>query len=179
MDQAIPPSPPSIAARMAHLEEEFAQAADWDARYRLIIARGRRLPDMASAAKTEANRVRGCASTVWLHAQLDDQGRVVYEADSDAVLVRGLIAMLLEVYSQHRPAEILAHPPTFIERVGLNVSLSPNRASGLSAMVKQIMIYAMAFQARSSMPPAPPTAAGRMPSPPQPPAPAPPPPRPA
>ena len=100
---------------------------------------------MADELKNDSNKVRGCSSTVWLHGSLSD-GKVVFQADSDAVLVRGLVALLLAVYNNHTPNEILQAPPDFIEELGLNVNLSPNRANGLTAMVKQIMIYSAAFQ---------------------------------
>jgi cysteine desulfuration protein SufE len=138
----------SILQDMARLVDEFQAQPDWESRYKLIIARARRLAPMPEELKRDDNKVRGCSSTVWLHAELKD-GKVVFLADSDAVLVRGLVAILVEVYSGHAPAEILAAPPEFIEEMGLNVNLSPNRANGLTAMVRQIMIYAAAFQARA------------------------------
>ncbi len=137
----------TIAEKQAALMAEFSALPDWEARYQRIIAIARDLPAMPDEWKTDGNKVRGCSSTVWLFAQLHD-GHVDYSADSDAVLVRGLIALLLKVYSGHPPAEILATPASFIERMGLNANLSPNRASGLTAMVKQIMIYALAYQAK-------------------------------
>ncbi len=137
----------SIPDLQAALVAEFQALSAWEERYTRIIAMAKALTPMDEAWKVDANKVRGCSSTVWLHATLDGD-RVTYHADSDAVLVRGLVALLLHVYSGRTPAEILAAPPTFIERMGLNQNLSPNRASGLTAMVKQIMIYAMAFQAK-------------------------------
>jgi cysteine desulfuration protein SufE len=139
---------PSILQKMARLVEEFQALPDWESRYKLIIAKAKNLPPMPEALKGDENKVRGCSSTVWIHASVSD-GNVVYLADSDAVLVRGLVAILLEVYSGHPPREILAAPPEFIEEMGLNVNLSPNRANGVTAMVRQIMIYAAAFQAKA------------------------------
>lgn len=138
---------PTIAEKQAALEAEFAALPDWEARYQRIIALAKGLPPLEERHRIEGNRVRGCSSTVWLWADLAD-GRVTYQADSDAVLVRGLVALLIHVYSGHSPSEILAAKPAFIERLGLNQNLSPNRANGLTAMVKQIMIYAMAYQAK-------------------------------
>ncbi len=137
----------SILTDMARLVDEFQELPDWESRYKRIIALAKELQPMAEELKTDANKVRGCSSTVWLHAELKD-GNVVFLADSDAVLVRGLVALLVKVYSGHPAKEILAAPPDFIEELGLNVNLSPNRANGLTAMVKQIMIYAAAFQAK-------------------------------
>lgn len=137
----------SILTDMARLVDEFQELPDWESRYKRIIALAKELQPMPEELKIDANKVRGCSSTVWLHAELKD-GNVVFLADSDAVLVRGLVALLLKVYSGHPAREILAAPPDFIEELGLNVNLSPNRANGLTAMVKQIMIYAAAFQAK-------------------------------
>lgn len=139
----------SILTDMARLVDEFQALPDWESRYKRIIALAKELRPMPEDLKTDANKVRGCSSTVWLHAELKD-GNVVFLADSDAVLVRGLVALLLKVYSGHPASEILKAPPDFIEELGLNVNLSPNRANGLTAMVKQIMIYAAAFTAKGN-----------------------------
>jgi cysteine desulfuration protein SufE len=136
-----------IVARQQALVAEFQALPDWESRYARIIALAKGLPALAEEQRIEGNRVRGCSSTVWLWADLVD-GNVVYQADSDAVLVRGLVAVLVGVYSGHPPALILASPPTFITELGLNQNLSQNRANGLTAMVKQIMVYAMAYQAK-------------------------------
>jgi len=138
-----------ILQLQAALVERFESQSDWEERYKLIIAYGRTLASLPEAFRTEANKVRGCASTVWLHAEFD--GRVVtYLADSDAILVRGLIALLLAMYSGHTPQEILDAPPAFIEELGLNTHLTTNRANGLSAMVRQLMVYALAFKAQAA-----------------------------
>jgi cysteine desulfuration protein SufE len=134
----------SILQDMARLVEEFQALSDWESRYKRIIDRAKQLTPMAEEHKTEANKVRGCSSTVWLHASCDGT-TVTFQADSDAVLVRGLVALLLEVYSGRTPREILGAPPDFIEEMGLNVNLSPNRANGLTAMVRQIMAFAAVF----------------------------------
>jgi cysteine desulfuration protein SufE len=137
---------PGILQKQAQLVEEFEALPEWEARYKRIIDIARTLAPLPDEHRTDANKVRGCSSTVWLHASYAG-GRVAFLADSDAVLVRGLIALLLRVYSGHTPDEILAAPPEFIEELGLNAHLSPNRANGLSAMVKQIKAYALAFRA--------------------------------
>lgn len=135
----------SILQKQARLVEEFDALADWEARYQRIIARARALAPLPEADRTEANRVRGCSSQVWLSARLD-AGRLRLLADSDAVLVKGLVALLLEVYDGHEPREILnAGPAEFLADMGLQEHLTPNRANGLSAMVKQIQAYALAF----------------------------------
>lgn len=121
---------------------EFTALTEWEDRYKRIIALARDLPAMPDELKTDERKVRGCSSTVWLYAQRHGD-RVTYLADSDAVLVRGLVALLLKVYSGQRAEEILATPPTFIENIGLNQNLSPNRANGLTAMVTQIRKQAL------------------------------------
>ena len=139
----------SILQDMAQLVDEFQNLPDWEARYKRIITMAKNLSPMDETLKTDDNKVRGCSSTVWLHAEMKD-GRVIFQADSDAVLVRGLVALLVQVYSGHPAQDILNAPPDFIEELGLNVNLSPNRANGLTAMVKQVMIYAAAFSARKT-----------------------------
>ncbi len=123
------------------LVEEFQALPSWEERYALIIQRAKRLAPMPDALKTDDRKVRGCSSSVWLHAELRD-GAVHYQADSDAVLVRGLVALLVEVYSGRTPREILSAPPAFIEELGLNQHLSPNRANGLTAMAQAIQDHA-------------------------------------
>jgi cysteine desulfuration protein SufE len=133
----------SLNDKIDRIVADFAALPEWEDRYKRIIALAKTLPPMPETLKTEERKVRGCSSTVWLHA--DRRGdRVEYLADSDAVLVRGLVALLVQVYSGERAEEILATPPTFIERIGLNAAnLSPNRASGLTAMVTQIRRLAL------------------------------------
>lgn len=136
----------SIADTQQQIVDEFSAMADWEDRYKRIIEYGRELAPMDEAFKTDKNKVKGCQSTVWLHAQAD-KGVVNFQGDSDAMIVRGLIALLLKVYSGATPAEIVATPPTFIESTGLAQHLSQTRANGLAAMVKQIKMYAAVFQA--------------------------------
>jgi len=132
----------SLTQTIDAIVAEFSALTDWEDRYKRIIALARDLPPMPDELKTDERKVRGCSSTVWLHAERDGD-RVTYLADSDAVLVRGLVALLLKVYSGQRAEEILATQPTFIERIGLNQNLSPNRANGLTAMVTQIRKQAL------------------------------------
>ena len=135
----------AIEAKTAALVDEFARLPDWEGRYKRILSMARALGEMPERHRTDQNKVRGCSSTVWLHAGMRD-GRVRYLADSDALLVKGLVKLLVDVYSDETPADIAAHQPVFIEQLGLNANLSPNRASGVGAMVKQIKSYAVAFQ---------------------------------
>jgi cysteine desulfuration protein SufE len=139
----------SILQKQATIVAEFEALPQWEDRYKRIIKLGQALPALDEAHKRDENKVRGCSSTVWLVAEKREDGRVLYHADSDAILVRGLVSLLLEVYSGHRPEEILSAPPEFIEELGLNQKLTANRANGLAAMVKQIKTYALAFSSQS------------------------------
>jgi cysteine desulfuration protein SufE len=123
---------------------EFDELPDWEARYEHIIGIGRGLSPLGEEHRIKANKVRGCSSQVWLTARFED-GLVHFDADSDAVIVRGLVALLLRVYSGHRPSEIIGADPAFIEELGLNQNLSSNRANGLAAMVARIKTEAEAF----------------------------------
>lgn len=124
--------------------DEFSRFSEWEERYKRIIELGRALPDLADEHKTEKNRVRGCQSNVWLVPELRE-GRVHFAATSDAHIVRGLVALILRLYSGRTPQEILATPPDFITRIGLTDNLSQGRANGLAAMVEQIRLYAQAY----------------------------------
>lgn len=128
--------------------DEFLACSDWEERYRKIIQAGRTIPsieDFPGAYKDPRNIVKGCQSTVYMKPELDG-GRVVYHATSDAMIVRGLIALLLRVYSGRAPEEVLATSPHFIQDLGLNENLTQGRANGLASMIEQIKLYAMAFQ---------------------------------
>ncbi len=137
----------SILHKQAEIIEHFDSFDSWEERYKEIINLGRNLEDLADEFKTEDNKVRGCSSTVWLHATYND-GKVHYQADSDAIIVRGLVSLIINVYSDEAPDDIIAAAPDFIEELGLNQNLSSNRANGLSAMVKQVKAYALAFKAK-------------------------------
>jgi cysteine desulfuration protein SufE len=136
--------------KIQSLLEDFSSIKDWEDRYRLIIQKGKGLAQMPEELKTEANKVKGCQSQVWLFARLEGD-RIHYSADSDASIVKGIIALLLEVYSDQTPDDILNTPHTFLEDLGLRQHLSMNRSNGLTAMLKQIQFYALAFKAKLSM----------------------------
>ena len=129
------PDAPTIADAARELEEEFALLEDWRDKVEYIIELGKDLPALPDALKTEANKVRGCQSQVWLVAEPEAGGRLHLRADSDAVLVKGLILLLLRLYDRRTPAEILANPPDVLERIGLAKLLTPGRSNGLYAMV--------------------------------------------
>lgn len=137
----------SIAEREAELIEEFSLFDNWMDRYQYIIELGQNLPPLEEAHKTADNLVHGCQSKVWLVARQEDD-KVIYQADSDAVITKGLIAMLIQVLSGHRPEEIVAAPLKFVDAVGIREHLSPTRSNGLNNMIKQMKYYALAFQAR-------------------------------
>ncbi len=124
---------------------EFDFFEDWMERYEYIIALGKSIPLLKEEDKTSANLVGGCQSQAWLYAEKID-GKIIYTADADAILAKGVITLLLRVYSNQTPEAILKTNVDFIDKIGLKDNLSPTRANGLVAMVKQIKLYALAFQ---------------------------------
>lgn len=136
----------SVSDRQKRVVEEFAGVEDWEDRYKKLIELGKALPDLPDAKKLEEYKVKGCQSQVWIHAR-KEAGRIHFEADSDALLVRGLVALLLRVYSGATPEDILRTPPNFVKEIGLESKLSPSRANGLVSMIKQMRFYALALSA--------------------------------
>lgn len=126
--------------------DEFSEVEDWLDRYSMIIDLGNQLPAIDTKFKTPEHLIEGCQSRVWLNAEYVD-GKVIYTADSDAIIVRGIIALLIKVLNGQTPQDILASKLFFIDEIGLAENLSPTRSNGLLAMVKQMRLYAMAFQA--------------------------------
>ena len=127
--------------------EEFNQFDDWMDKYALLIDLGNTLQPLDDKYKIPQNIIEGCQRRVWLNAELID-GKVVYQGESDAVLVKGIVTMLIQVLSDHTPEEILDTDLYFIEKIGLKEHLSPTRSNGLLAMVKQMKLYALAFKAK-------------------------------
>lgn len=125
---------------------EMSELDDWMDRYAYIIDLGNALPPIDEQYKTPQHLIEGCQSRVWLNADLTPEGKVEFTADSDAIIVKGIISMLIEVLSGHTPQEILDADLYFIDRIGLSEHLSPTRSNGLLAMVKQIRMYALAFK---------------------------------
>lgn len=140
-----------VTQRQERLAEEFAKIPDWEGRYKRLIEYGKRLPKLPEELYDETYKVKGCQSQVWLHANLSSEKRIVLQGDSDALIVKGLVALLLEVYSNAEPQEILNASPDFLKKLGFEGHLSPSRANGLYAMLKQILYYAQAFQALIQM----------------------------
>lgn len=127
--------------------EEFSMFDDWMDRYALLIELGNSLDKLDDKNKTEDNLIVGCQSRVWLQADYID-GRIVLKAESDAVIVKGIIALLIKVLSNRTPDEIINTDLYFIEKIGLKENLSPTRSNGLVSMIKQIRFYAMAYKAK-------------------------------
>ena len=135
----------TINEKQDEIIEEFSQFDDWMDRYSLLIEIGNSLPALNEKYKVPQNLIEGCQSRVWLNAELVD-GKVIFEGESDAILVKGLVAMLIQVLSGHTPDEILNADLYFIEKIGLREHLSPTRSNGLLAMIKQMKMYALAFK---------------------------------
>ena len=134
-----------IAVAQDELIADFELFEDWMDRYQYLIDLGRRLPEFPDELRTEENRIRGCQSQVWLAAELDGP-TVRFFADSDAAITRGLISLLLSVFSGHSPAEIIEAPTDFIDNIGLAENLTLQRRNGLAAMIKQIKFYAIGLK---------------------------------
>lgn len=141
---------PTIQQTQDRIIADFADIDDWMDRYAYIIDLGNELPAIDEAYKTPQNIIEGCQSRVWLHADTDDNGRIHFTADSDAIIVKGIISLLIEVLNNHTPDEILAADLHFINDIGLSENLSPTRSNGLLAMIKQMRMYALAFKARQA-----------------------------
>ena len=119
-------------------------------RYQLLIDLGNEQGELDAKYKTDQNLIDGCQSRVWLQADLNENGEIIFRAESDALIVKGIIALLLQIVSGHTPKEILETELYFIEKIGLKEHLSPTRSNGLLAMVKQIRLYAIAFQSKGA-----------------------------
>lgn len=128
--------------------DEFSMFDDWMQRYEYIIELGKSLPLIDEKYKTEDNIIKGCQSKVWLHGEQKDD-KIVFTADSDAILTKGIIAVLIRAFSNQKPAAILEANTDFIDEIGLKEHLSPTRANGLVSMIKQIKMYALAFEAKN------------------------------
>lgn len=127
--------------------EEFSSFDDWMDRYSLLIEYGNGLAPLAESSKTDQNLIDGCQSKVWFTAEIQD-GKVVYQGDSDAILVKGIVALLIRVLSGHSPKEIVESDLYFIDEISLREHLSPTRSNGLNAMLKQMRLFALAYQAQ-------------------------------
>ena len=127
---------------------EFQALSDWQERYKHIIKLGQSLEPLEEKHRVEENLVRGCQSQVWLTTELYEDNRVVFRADSDAAITKGLVALMVRFYSGEDPDTILTTSPQFIKKIGMQEHLSPTRSNGLASMIKQMKIYAMAYKSK-------------------------------
>jgi cysteine desulfuration protein SufE len=136
-----------IQEKQDKIIREFQILGDWQERYKYIIKLGQKLDSLDEKYKVDENLVRGCQSQVWLIAELED-GKVVFRADSDAAITKGLVALMVRFYSNEDPDTIMLTKPEFIQKIGMQEHLSPTRSNGLLSMVKQMKIYAMAYKSK-------------------------------
>ena len=139
----------SIRQKQDEIVSEFALFDDWMQKYEYMIELGKSLPLISENNKTDENIIKGCQSKVWLHAELIKE-KINFTADSDAIITKGIIAILLRVFSGHHPTEIIESDTEFIDKIGLKEHLSPSRANGLGSMIKQLKMYAIAYQTKLS-----------------------------
>ena len=137
----------SIQEKQNQIIDEFNFFQDWSEKYQYLIDLGKSLPDYDQNNKIDSNLINGCQSKVWLNSSFNNN-IVIFEADSDAIISKGIISLLIRVFSGHNPKEILEANIDFIEKIGLNSHLSQTRANGLLSMLKQIKIYALAYQVK-------------------------------
>jgi cysteine desulfuration protein SufE len=135
----------SIEEIQNEIVEEFSMFDDWMQRYEYMIELGKSLPLIEEQYKTEDNIIKGCQSKVWVHAELEGD-RLVFTADSDAIITKGIIAILIRAFSNQKPKDIIEANTDFIDKIGLKDHLSPTRANGLVSMIKQLKLYAIAYQ---------------------------------
>jgi len=135
----------SIKEIQEDIIDEFSMFEDWEERYQYMIDLGKTLPLINDVYKTEENIIKGCQSKVWVHADLIDN-KVVFTADSDAIITKGIIAILIRSFSNQKPEDIINANTDFIDEIGLKEHLSPTRANGLVSMIKEIKMYAIAYQ---------------------------------
>jgi cysteine desulfuration protein SufE len=137
----------TVKERQDQIVKDFSGLASWEEKYKKVIDLGKTLPALPQEFYDDKFLVKGCQSRVWLHAQKKPDGNIELLADSDAMIVKGLVYLLVGVYSDATAQDILSNPPQFISELGFQSHLSPSRANGLMSMVKQIMLYAAAFKA--------------------------------
>lgn len=138
----------TIEENIAEIESDFSMFDQWVDKYAYLIDLGKSLPLIDAKYKDEDHLIRGCQSQVWLAARLNDQGRIEFTADSDAIITKGIISLLVRVLSGQTPQDTVQADLSFIDRIGLSSHLSPTRANGLSEMIRQMKLYAAAFAAK-------------------------------
>ena len=134
-----------IEDKINAVKKDFS-SDDWEKKYEKIIEYGKTWPGLDEKSKIDDLKVKGCQSQVWIKAELDNDNKIVFKGDSDAIIVKGLVAIVLKIYSGESPEIILKTEPYFLKEIGFDSGLSPSRANGLYAMIKQIKYYATAFQ---------------------------------
>ncbi|RSK41733.1 SufE family protein [Mangrovimonas spongiae] len=139
----------SITEIQNEIIDEFSMFDDWEERYQYMIDLGKTLPLIDEQYKTDDHLIKGCQSRVWVHANLEGN-KVVFTADSDAIITKGIIAILIRVFSNQHPKDIIEANTDFIDKIGLKEHLSPTRANGLLSMIKQLKMYAVAYQTQLS-----------------------------
>ncbi len=139
----------SIKEIQVEIVDEFSMFEDWMQRYEYMIELGKSLSMIEEQYKTDDNIIKGCQSKVWVHAELQDD-KLVFTADSDAIITKGIIAILIRVFSNQKPKDIMDADTQFIDEIGLKEHLSPTRANGLVSMIKQLKMYAIAYQTQLS-----------------------------
>ena len=142
----------SIDELQEQVIEEFADVDDWMDKYQMLIDLASEEKPLPAEYKTEQNPIDGCQSRVWLVADLGQDGRIRFQAESDALIVKGIVALLIRVLSGHTPQEIIDADLYFIDRIGLREHLSPTRSNGLLAMLRQMKMYALAYKAKGEQP---------------------------
>jgi cysteine desulfuration protein SufE len=135
-----------IKKRQKELENTLGQISNWEDRYRKIIEMGKQMAPMDESLKTENNLVKACQSQVWLYSELNNKRQMVLQADSDALIVKGLVSIILYVYHGATPHEVLNTPPEFLKTLGLESHLTPSRANGLKGMVQKIIMQALEYE---------------------------------
>jgi len=135
----------SIQEIQEEIVDEFSMFEDWMQRYEYMIELGKSLPLIEEQYKTPENIIKGCQSKVWVHAELEGD-KLVFTADSDAIITKGIIAILIRTFSDQKPMDIISADTDFIDQIGLKEHLSPTRANGLVSMIKQLKLYAVAYQ---------------------------------
>ncbi len=149
-NQTIPSTLNEKSKKIVHdfsqLKSPSGEETEWELKYEKIIDLGKKWPGLVDEFKIDDLKLKGCQSQVWLKADLAEDGKLRFRGDSDAILVKGLVALVLTVYDNESPEDILAYEPAFLKEIGLDTGLSPSRSNGLHSMVKQIKFYAMAFK---------------------------------
>ncbi len=137
----------SIKAKQNEIIEEFSMFDDWMDKYNYLIEMGKSLEPLEEQYKTQKYLISGCQSQVWLHARMED-GRMILRGDSDALITKGIVSLLLRVYSGEKPVDVYDDDSSFLDEIGLTEHLSPTRSNGLLSMLKQIKLYALAFKTK-------------------------------